>query len=61
MMEDDILTQALPIASGPKWGVPDGPGLSVEVDEDKVEHYHQFYLEHGQFLPYQPQMFDENP
>ena len=61
MMEDDILTQPLPIASGPKWGVPDGPGLSVEVDEDKVEHYHQFYLEHGQFLPYQPQMFDENP
>ena len=61
MMEDDILTELLPIASGPKWGVPEGVGLGVEVDEDKVERYHQFYREHGQFLPYQPEMFDEDP
>ncbi len=61
MMEDDILTQPLPIANSPNWGIPDGPGLGVEVDENKVEHYHQFYLQHGQFLPYHPQMFDADP
>ena len=36
MMEDDILTERIPIADGPRWGRIDGPGLGVEVDEDKV-------------------------
>lgn len=57
MMEEDVLTEALPIASGPTWGVPRGPGLGVEVDEAKVEKYHRLYQERGQFLPYQPPMF----
>lgn len=52
MMADDILTSALPIAEGPSWGVPAGPGLGIEVDEDKVLTYHENYLEHGQYLPY---------
>ena len=52
MMEDDILVEPLPIASGPKWGRPDGPGLGVEVDEDKLAKYHEAYLADGQFLPY---------
>ena len=26
----------LPIATGPRWGVPDAPGLGVEVDEDQA-------------------------
>jgi len=52
LMVDDILTEPLPIATGPDWGVIDGPGLGVEVDEEKVEKYHQQYLEHGQIMPY---------
>lgn len=52
MMRDDILTVRLPIADGPTWGRPDGPGLGVEVDEDKVAAYHEAYLREGQFLPY---------
>jgi L-alanine-DL-glutamate epimerase-like enolase superfamily enzyme len=52
MMCDDVLKQPLPIASGPTWGVPEGAGLGIEVDEDKVGHYHECYRLHGQFLPY---------
>jgi L-alanine-DL-glutamate epimerase-like enolase superfamily enzyme len=52
IMQDDILKQPLPIATGPNWGVPLGSGLSIDVDEDKVARYHQAYVERGQFLPY---------
>jgi L-alanine-DL-glutamate epimerase-like enolase superfamily enzyme len=52
IMEDDILTAPLPTASSPNWGVPEGPGISVEVDESKVQRYHEKFLSHGQFLPY---------
>jgi L-alanine-DL-glutamate epimerase-like enolase superfamily enzyme len=54
MMQDDILRAALPIASGPDWGVPTGTGLGVEVDEEKLARYDQLYREQGQFLPYDP-------
>jgi L-alanine-DL-glutamate epimerase-like enolase superfamily enzyme len=53
-MQDDILKRPLPIASGPDWGAPEGIGLCVEVDEEKVGLYHQLYRERGQFLPYDP-------
>jgi glucarate dehydratase len=36
IMQDDILTIALPIAEGPVWGRLHGPGLGIEVDEDKL-------------------------
>ena len=49
LMADDVITDALPIASGPAWGVIDGPGLGVQVDEDKVSTFHASYLEHGEF------------
>lgn len=52
MMADDILTERLPIADGPTWGLPDRPGLGVEVDLGKLEQYHQQYREHGQIMPY---------
>jgi hypothetical protein len=57
MMADDIIHQSLPIATGPTWGIPDGVGLGVEVDVDKLSKYHELYRERGQFLPYQPDMF----
>jgi L-alanine-DL-glutamate epimerase-like enolase superfamily enzyme len=53
MMRDDVLTTTIPITTGPTWGIPEGPGLGVEVDEEKVAKYHANYLEHGQYLPYQ--------
>lgn len=52
MMEDDILTEAIPIATGPKWGRIDRPGLGYEVDLDKVMAFHQDYLRQGDFKPY---------
>ena len=57
MMADDILQQSLPIATGPTWGIPEGVGLGVDVDTDKLCQYHELYREQGQFLPYQPDMF----
>ncbi len=55
MMADDILRERLPIADGPTWGRIEGPGLGIEVDEDKVARYHEAYRRHGQFLPYREQ------
>jgi glucarate dehydratase len=55
MMQDDVLTKALPITHGPKWGLPSGVGLGIEIDEQKVGIYHEYYREQGQFLPNDPQ------
>lgn len=52
MMLDDVLTTTIPISTGPVWGIPEGPGLGVEVDEEKVARYHEAYVTHGQYLPY---------
>jgi L-Ala-D/L-Glu epimerase len=52
LMEDDILTERIPIADGPLWGRIDSPGLGVEVDEDKLMGFHQNYLKHGDFPTY---------
>ncbi|MEO1994714.1 MAG: mandelate racemase/muconate lactonizing enzyme family protein [Planctomycetaceae bacterium] len=52
MIEDDILTERIPIADGATWAVIDAPGLGVSVDETKVKQYEKLYQEHGQFLPY---------
>jgi len=54
IMQDDVLEQPLPIASNPDWGVPQGAGLGVEVNEDKLGRYHDLYKTKGQFLPYDP-------
>ncbi len=51
-MADDILTEPLPIATGPRWDRIDRPGLGVEVDEQKLARYHQAFLDHGEFPPY---------
>ena len=52
LMADDILTEPLPIATGPKWGRIEAPGLGVEVDERKLARYHRDFLDQGQFPPY---------
>lgn len=54
VMEDDILAAEIPISQGPNWGIPDGVGLGVEIDEVKVRKYHELFLSRGQFLPYDP-------
>lgn len=54
MMQDDVLKAALPIASNPAWGVPSGPGLGIQIDEQKVGIYSDYYRDRGQFLPNDP-------
>lgn len=43
---DDIITTPFQYEDG-CFTVPDGPGLGVELDPDKVAKYHQLYLEQG--------------
>jgi glucarate dehydratase len=52
VMQADVLREPLPIATGPRWGVPEGPGLGVEVDEDAVREAAERYEREGQFMPY---------
>ncbi len=54
MMTDDIITETLPIVHGPDWGVPQGHGIGVEIDEAKLAKYHELYRKRGQFQPYDP-------
>ena len=53
LMEHDILTEPIPIASGPRWGAIDGPGLGVDVDEDAVAEAAARYRADGQYRPWQ--------
>ena len=52
MMEHDVVREPLPIATGPRWGVPEGPGLGVEVDEAAVAEAAERYRREGQYLPW---------
>lgn len=52
----DVLSTPVPIASGPRWDVPEKPGLSIEVDEGAVAEASERYRREGQYLPYQPEM-----
>jgi L-alanine-DL-glutamate epimerase-like enolase superfamily enzyme len=35
------------------WGVPDAPGLGVEVDEERLQEAAARYARYGQFQPFQ--------
>ncbi len=50
MMQDDILAEPVPIATGPSWGRIEAPGLGVTVDEAKLKHYHEAYLRQGEYV-----------
>jgi L-alanine-DL-glutamate epimerase-like enolase superfamily enzyme len=52
VMEDDILTERIPIVDGPTWGRIERPGLGVDVDEDKLARFHESYLNFGEFPTY---------
>lgn len=52
ILADDILTESIPIRSGPRWGAIERPGLGVDVDEARLQQYHEYFQKHGQFLPY---------
>jgi glucarate dehydratase len=52
LMEHDVLTEPLPIATGPRWGTIDRPGLGVEIDEAAVAEAAARYQSVGQYLPW---------
>jgi L-Ala-D/L-Glu epimerase len=53
LMEHDVLTEPIPISSGPRWGTIDGPGLGVDVDDDAVAEAAARYRIEGQYRPWQ--------
>ena len=53
LIEHDVLTDPIPIASGPNWGAINGPGLGVEVDGERVAEAAARYRAEGQYLPWQ--------
>jgi L-Ala-D/L-Glu epimerase len=50
MMRDDILVDPIPITTGPSWGKIEAPGLGIEIDEDKLHHYYQAFLQNGEYV-----------
>lgn len=52
MMAGDILVERVPIADGPRWGMIEGAGLGVTVDEQKLAAAHEAFLRDGAFMPY---------
>jgi glucarate dehydratase len=58
VMAGDVLAEPLPLASGPRWGVPAGMGLGVEPSADALAEGRRRYELDGQFLPYQREHLD---
>jgi len=53
LMEHDVLTEPIPITSGPSWAVIEGPGLGVDVDDERVAEAAARYRVEGQYPPWQ--------
>jgi L-alanine-DL-glutamate epimerase-like enolase superfamily enzyme len=53
LMEHDVLTEPIPISSGPRWGTIERAGLGVDVDDDAVAEAATRYRVEGQYKPWQ--------
>ena len=51
-MPGDILISKLPIVEAANWGIPDGVGLGVEIDESKFAKAQVAFQKDGPYLPY---------
>ena len=63
LLADDIIAgvDTLPYEDG-RLAVPDGPGLGVELDPDKVERYAALYRERGhEFAFHDPRALEDTP
>ncbi|MEM7295573.1 MAG: enolase C-terminal domain-like protein, partial [Pseudomonadota bacterium] len=54
IMAADVVTSDLPIAAEPNWGLIEGPGLGVEVDEEKVSVFYDAYQRDGEYRRTRP-------
>jgi glucarate dehydratase len=54
IMREDVVRPVVPTANSPDWGIPEAPGISVEVDEQLIAKHHEAFQQQGPFLPYDP-------
>ncbi len=50
LLADDVISESMLRCEDGQLVVPEGPGLGVDLDEDKVREYHARYLEEGEAL-----------
>jgi L-alanine-DL-glutamate epimerase-like enolase superfamily enzyme len=51
-MQGDILRKAVPTATSPKWGLPEGIGLGLEINDAALREAEGRFKSEGQYLPY---------
>jgi len=51
-MASDILQEEIPITEKNVWGLIPKPGLGVEIDNEKLQFFHQQYLKNGEYKLY---------
>jgi L-alanine-DL-glutamate epimerase-like enolase superfamily enzyme len=56
LLDHDVVSQSVPIASSPQWGLPTEPGIGVELAQDRLAEAAERYQREGQYLPYQPEL-----
>jgi len=48
----DVVTEEFAYKKGGVMKVPDGPGLGVEIDDKKLEKWHEYYKSHGEVIEF---------
>ncbi|MBA3432601.1 MAG: mandelate racemase/muconate lactonizing enzyme family protein [Actinobacteria bacterium] len=54
LLADDIVTGGVPALPDGSLALPDGPGIGIELDRDRVERYADLFCREGAFSAYEP-------
>jgi glucarate dehydratase len=54
LLETDVVAGGPPAFLDGSIGLPDGPGIGVELDRERVTEFAELYAREGEFSPYEP-------
>jgi L-alanine-DL-glutamate epimerase-like enolase superfamily enzyme len=54
LLDDDVIAGGPPLLEAGRLSLPDGPGIGVELDPERVAMYEDVYLREGEFSVYGP-------